>query len=195
MSSKACPQPAISERRRRCLPAAESQRRQTAHPLAPLCRRRPPGTCRAGLSRSLAVGRPASAMRMGRWSMPDSLNLCFQHMEAPAPRVLRSVNHVRILPCRIPAVVHHILEGRRGFYLMWRRFTLWKTILESAASQQLEILFGSRSVLETRMCSEVLRASAGFSFSGFTSLVLSTGGGIGPGQQGWGLCGQGLRRR
>lgn len=43
---------------------------------------------------------------------------------------------------------------------MWRRFTLWKTILESAASQQLEILFGSRSVLETRMCSEVLRASA-----------------------------------
>lgn len=78
---------------------------------------------------------------------------------------------------------------------MWRRFTLWKTILESAASQQLEILFGSRSVLETRMCSEVLRASAGFSFSGFTSLVLSAGGGIGPGQQGWGLCGQGLRRR
>jgi len=78
-------------------------------------------------------------------------------------------------PHRIPAVVPYTLEGSRAFCLTWRRFAFGRP---SRRALQLEILFGSRSVFETTMCPAVLRASAGFSLSSFTVLVLRAHGRI-----------------
>lgn len=172
MSSKACPQPAISERRRGHLPAAGPQGSPTARPSARgnhgggRARQVYPGPSQRD-GRQVAFRWKAGACRT-RSTFASSVWKC---RESTCPASLMLSQPRLDTPHRIPAVVHHVLEGRRAFCSMWRRLTLWKT-----TTQQLEIPFGSCSALERRMRSAMLRASAGFSLSRLPSPALGAGG-------------------